>query len=389
MVRVLEFCLFFGFAGLIVYAYKGFDVFLSLLTIGRAKRGLASDPAFEPTVTIFIPAYNEEKVIAAKIENCLALDYPKEKLEIMVCSDCSGDATVAIAQRYAAQGITIFDYKERSGKTGLINKSIPRARGDIIVFTDANTMFAPDAVRSMVSRYVSESVGAVLGEVSLVVPSGGSGVDKEVAYRDSEARLKYKEGLFGAAIGGFGGFYSLRKALFMPLPPNAYSNDDLLLAVRVLAQGRKVVFDNAAVSHEETGVTVSEEFRRRIRIGAGNYQAFFLLLSLLNPFRGWVFLFYLSHKVLRWFSPFLFIAFFVSCLPLLDNQIVKATFLCQCIFYGTAVMAAIAGGRILTLPFVSTIYHFFAMNAAVFLGLFRYCRGIKSAAWESTPRSQG
>jgi cellulose synthase/poly-beta-1,6-N-acetylglucosamine synthase-like glycosyltransferase len=381
--------LFIITAALIAYAYKGFDVLLSLLVALRGGPGLLRDKTIEPTVTIFIPAYNEEKVIAAKIENCLALDYPPEKLEIMVCSDCSSDRTVEKTRKYLARGITLFDYRERGGKAGLINKSLPRAKGEIVVLTDANTMFAPDAVRAMVGLYTSDTVGAVLGEVKLSVPPGGRGVGKEVAYRDAEAKLKYKEGLFGASIGGFGGFYSIRKTLFTPLPANAYSNDDLLIAVRILARGLRVVFDPTAVSHEETGLSVAEEFKRRVRIGAGNFQAFFMLFALLNPLRGWAFLFYMSHKVLRWFSPFLLCALFIVNIALVNIQFFKILFVCQCAFYAIAALGILTGRLKIVVPGVSAIHHFVWMNIAVFFGFFRCIRGIKSATWESTQRSQG
>jgi cellulose synthase/poly-beta-1,6-N-acetylglucosamine synthase-like glycosyltransferase len=383
------FGLFCVITSLLIYAYGGFNFLLGLLTrLGRSR--LLRDESFEPTVTIFIPAYNEEKVIAAKIENCRFIDYPQEKIEIMVCSDCSSDRTVEIARTCGQRGITVFDYRERAGKTGLINKFLPQAKGEIIVMTDANTMLSPDALRRMISCYYSKEIGGVLGYVKLSMPSGGRGMEQEISYRKFEAQLKYKEGLFGSAIGGFGGFYSLRKECFTPLPHNAYSNDDLLIPMRILGKGWKVVFDPLAVSKEETGITVSKEFRRRVRIGAGNFQAFFLLLRFLKPLRGWPFLFYVSHKVLRWFSPFLLLLFFLTNIVLATKTepLFETICLLQCLFYGAALCGAVLSRFRITIPLISAIYLFVSMNIALCFGFFRYFRGIKTAAWESTPRNQ-
>ncbi|MBD3346292.1 MAG: glycosyltransferase [Chitinivibrionales bacterium] len=370
---------------LLIWAYGGFSFFLSF--VSRFVKKPVRDFSFKPAITIFIPAYNEEKVIAEKIDNCLALDYPRDRLEIMVCSDCSSDKTVAIAQSYAGKGVKVFDYRERSGKTGMINKAVPVAQGEIVVLTDANTMFETDAVSKMISMYSSEKIGAVLGQVKLRVPDLGYGLDKEVVYRSFEAELKYREGLFGTAQGAFGGMYSIRKKLFKPLPPNAYSNDDFLTPMKIMSRGYKVLFDKEAVSHEDTAMNVEEEFRRRVRIGAGNFQSFFFLLPMLNPFRGTAFLFYLSHKVLRWFSPMLLILVLTANIFLISEPIYLVLFLFQGAFYATALIGWILSKVKINLPMVSSIYHFSSMNLAVLLGFFKCLRGIKSAVWQSTERA--
>ena len=125
-------------------------------------------------------------------------------------------------------------------------------------------------------------------------------------------KLKHIEGLFGSTIGAFGGFYSIRKKLFIPLPPNAYSNDDLIIPMKILTNNFKVLFDKEAISVEDTGKSVSEEFKRRVRIGAGNFQSFFMLHAMLNPFLGRKFFFYISHKVLRWYSPFFLVVILLT-----------------------------------------------------------------------------
>lgn len=382
---VLSKCFFCLSACLLLYAYCGYS-FLLVFVVKLLKRRHLRDYDFRPPVTIVVPAYNEEKVIRKKIENCLALDYPDDKLEILVCSDCSTDSTAAIVEEHFKESVRFLDYQERSGKTGILNKSIPKAKGEIVVLTDANTMLERHAILKLVSMYTSERVGAVLGEVNLVVPGGGRGVGREVTYRDFEANLKYHEGLLGAAIGAFGGLYSIRKDLYVKLPDNAYSNDDFLAPMNILMNGYRVLFDRESISTEDTGVSVAEEFGRRIRIGAGNFQSFFLLPGMLNPLRGIPFVLYLSHKVLRWFSPMILLAVFCSNLPLRDEFPFNMILWMQIAFYCVALFGAVSWCLRITVPVGSSVFHFVSMNVAVLLGFLRYLRGIRSAVWSSTER---
>jgi cellulose synthase/poly-beta-1,6-N-acetylglucosamine synthase-like glycosyltransferase len=377
--------IFFFFIILLVFAYYGYSIFLNLLA-GLFSKAHIRTADYKPKVSIIVPVYNEEKIIKEKIENCLALDYPKHLLQIMICSDCSTDNTIDIVSQHIAKGITICDYRERSGKTGVVNKSVPKAEGEIVVLTDANTMFEPDAVSKLVSMYTSEKIGAVLGQVKLAVPKGVLGLQKEIVYRDFETRLKYIEGLFGATIGAFGGFYSIRKELFVPLPDNAYSNDDLIIPTRILTNNYNVIFDKEAISIEDTGQGVSEEFTRRVRIGAGNFQSFFMLKGMLNPLLGKKFFFYISHKVLRWYSPFLLMVIFFANILIFDEYPFNIVFYFQILFYCLAIIGAIFLKAGITLPIITSVTHFVSMNLAVLLGFFRYVRGIKSSVWESTDR---
>lgn len=369
----------------------GFFLFPKLtLLLGKIlKKEITRDENYEPNISLFIPAYNEETVIAKKIENVLSLDYPTEKLEILICSDCSSDKTGEIVNEYVTKypQITFNDYRERSGKTGMINKAVPTAKGEIMVMTDANTMYEKDALRKIVSSFSSDEIAAVLGEVQLFVPEEGTGLEKEVNYRAFEAKIKYIEGLFGAGMGAFGGFYAFRKERFVPLPANAYSNDDFLIPTRFVSQGYNVTFDNEAISHEETGTTVDEEFGRRVRIGAGNFQSFSFLLPMLNPFKFSRFYFYVSHKVIRWFSPFILLVLLLSSMALSCSHVVYAGILgAQLTGYSLAILGWILNKQNIRIPIVHSLYHFIAMNLALFLGFFRFAKGIKSATWNSTER---
>jgi cellulose synthase/poly-beta-1,6-N-acetylglucosamine synthase-like glycosyltransferase len=342
------------------------------------------DSSHRPSVSIIIPAHNEESVIDKKIQNCLSLDYPGNKLEIIVASDCSSDKTVEIATR--SKDVLVLDYRERSGKTGVINKSASRAGGEILILTDSNTMFEKNSISRMVAYYRDPRIGAVCGHVRLFNPVQSRGLEKEISYRESEAALKHNESLLGCTIGAFGGFYSLRRELYVQLPPNAYSNDDFLTAMRVLQQKKAVIFEPDAVSLEETGSDMGMEFNRRIRIGAGNFQSFFWCLAFLNPFRGFASLAFFSHKVLRWFSPFWLLIILV-CSGLLSRIFpFGIVFLLQLVFYIAALAGLVLSSFGKSPKLLNYAYHFTSMNIALFLGFIRYLGGIKSAAWQSTER---
>ncbi len=379
---------------LFIYSYAGYSLLLRLLKrlffpseriASSAHPGSGRDL---PSVTILIPAYNEEKIIHKKIDNALALNYPREKLDILVCSDASSDRTAEIVSNIDNPCVRFIEYTQRRGKTGVINASIPQARGDIVVLTDANTMFALDAVMTMAGGYTSADIGAVCGHVRLIPPRNAQKVDKEIAYRESEAYMKYVEGLFGAAIGAFGGFYSIRKSLFTPLAPNAFSNDDFLIPMHILSKGYRVIFLPNAVATEDTGKSIGNEFSRRVRIGAGNFQSFTFLPGMLNPLKGKRFFFYFSHKLLRWFSPFLLLLMLISNIAVHHIPVFFYLLAAQIGLYAASGFGFILSKINIFPPFLTPAYHFVSMNIALLLGFFKRMQGIKSGTWESTERNE-
>jgi cellulose synthase/poly-beta-1,6-N-acetylglucosamine synthase-like glycosyltransferase len=379
---------FWSAAGLFVYSYGGYALVLRLLARFTPRdTHTRTTPSSLPMVTILVPAYNEEKVIREKCENALALDYPKQRLEILVASDASTDATTSIVRSFSHPSIRCIDFPDRSGKTGVINASLPEATGEIIVFTDANTMFRPDALTRLIAGYEDPSVGAVCGHVRLVPPANAHKVHKEIAYREFEARMKYIEGLFGATIGAFGGFYSIRKELFTPLPANAFSNDDFLIPMHILSRGYRVIFTRDALATEDTGKSIEDEFKRRVRIGAGNFQSFSLLPGMLNPCKGTRFFFYFSHKLLRWFSPFILLAILVANILLWPFPLYRLLLAGQLALYGMALCGFLLAGLHRYPPVITSLYHFVSMNVALLSGFFRFFKGIKSSVWESTERN--
>lgn len=384
MITILSQIVFVILALLFLYSYGGYKFALSFLTL-FVKKKLPTNENYRPMVSILVPAHNEEDVIRHKIENSLNQDYPSDLLEVMVCSDCSTDKTIEIAKSFGDK-VTLYDYRERGGKTGILNRSIPKAKGEIVLLTDANTMIDPRAVSTFVKHYASEKVGAVAGHVNLIIPGNDKNLKKEITYRKFESDLKHKESLLGATIGCYGGFYSIRKDLYIPLPDNAYSNDDLLTPMSIINRGYKVHFIREALAKEESGRSNEVEFNRRIRIGAGNYQSFFLLAKSLNVFNIIPFFLFFSHKILRWFSPFILLGIFLSSLCLYNITPYNYFLYAQLLGYFMAFIGFIFAKFKITLPILSAITHFSYMNVALLLGFIRYMKGIKSAAWESPER---
>jgi biofilm PGA synthesis N-glycosyltransferase PgaC len=380
MLIVME-IIFWGSLFWLVYSYAVYPVLLTVFAalFGKPAR---TDGSIRPRVAVVVPVYNEQAVIREKIENLLSLDYPPEKLTIWVGSDCSTDSTHDIVRNMDNPRVRLWTAETRGGKTEVINKLAPTIPADVLLFTDANTMHRRDCLKNMVQFYADPAVGGVGGHIDHKYRNKEY---EEVLYRSFESRQKVLESRLHSTISAFGGFYSVRKEVFRPIQHNAYSNDDVLIPMNVIRQGYRMIFTTDAVSGEDMTENVKHEFKRRIRIGAGNFQAFFWLLDFCNPLRGWPWVCYVSHKVTRWFSP-LFIL-----LALLSSGLLAAAHgprLYELLFFsGVCAIAVACSYRVLPFSFVRPLYYFVSMNTALFLGFFRYLGGIKTAAWSRTERS--
>ncbi|MDR3013315.1 MAG: glycosyltransferase family 2 protein [Chitinispirillales bacterium] len=367
--------------GVVVYSYLIYPALLTFFArlFGRPVKHCDN---YLPEVGVLVPAYNEEKVVARKIENILSMDYPPEKISVWVGSDCSDDETDEIVRSIKDPRVHFWRSSERGGKTGIVNNLAPLVTSDIILLTDANTMHRRDCLREMVKSFADPSVGGVAGHIEHKIALGSE--NAETVYRNFESYQKVLEGRLHSTISAFGGSYAIRKNLFQPIPKNAYSNDDVLIPMNIIRQGYRIVYDMDAIAEEDMTDTVSSEFQRRVRIGAGNFQSFFWLLDFFNPARGWPWFCYISHKVTRWFSPLFIVLCFVSCLMMAvfsDLSMYKFIFSCGMIF-------SISGLLYHQIPLKISrhIFYFFAMNLALLLGLIRYTGGIRSAVWKRTER---
>jgi cellulose synthase/poly-beta-1,6-N-acetylglucosamine synthase-like glycosyltransferase len=372
--------IFWGAVFGLIYSYCLYPVLLAVCAqlFGKPARADGTNP---PLVAVVVPVYNEEAVIRQKLENLLSLDYPPEKLTIWVGSDCSTDATDDLVRNLNNPRVRLWIADSRGGKTEVINKMAPTLDADVLLFTDANTMHRRDSVKNMMALYADPAVGGVGGHIDHKYRNKEF---EEVLYRSFESRQKVLESRLHSTISAFGGFYSVRKEVFSPIQHNAYSNDDVLIPMNVIRRGYRMIFTADAVSGEDMTESVKHEFSRRVRIGAGNFQAFFWLLDFLNPLRGWPWFCYVSHKVTRWFSPL-----FIVCALLASGLVVAVhgPAMYRFLFYSGAALIAVSWAyRVVPLPFVRPLYYFVSMNTALLFGLFRYLGGIKSAAWSHTER---
>jgi cellulose synthase/poly-beta-1,6-N-acetylglucosamine synthase-like glycosyltransferase len=373
--------------GLLVYGYAIYPLGLWVLSrlIPPAGRDRGSPRPAWPDVSILLSAYNEERVIADRVRNLRELDYPVEHLEILVGSDGSTDRTCEVVAGSGAPCVRLIAFARRRGKASVLNDLVAQARGEIIVCTDANTFFHPAAIRQLVDalwRYPSAC--AVVGCVDLHSPVATGNLD-EVYWR-YETWIKTLESHFGAVLGANGPIYAFRRERYQPLPSESIVDDFLIPMLIRLRSGGHIFLVPAARAWEISPERVQDEFRRRVRIGAGDLQALLLTWRLLLPGKGMVAFAYLSHKVLRWLGPWLMLAALAATLTLLHRPFFQLLFAGQLMLYAMGAGA----GMIRRVPIfgvaASGVRYFLVLNAAILLGFARFMLGLARPFWTIAPR---
>jgi len=369
-------------AGLVGYVYAGYPLALAL--VSRWRRRTGRDERYCPTVALVIAAHDEEAVLREKLDNSLALEYPRDRLQVVVASDGSGDRTNAIAAEYAARGVVLHDIRPRGGKTRALNIAIPRTTGDILILSDANAMYRPDAVRCLVRHFADPTVGAVSGDVR-VVDSADTYAASEGLYYRYERHLQQLESRLGSIIGADGGMYALRRSAYSPVPDNVVV-DDFVISMNVACSGLRVIYDPEAVAIEHGTGTSREEFGRKVRIVAGGLQALGSGQGVPGLRDPWLLWSYVSHKVLRWLMPVVLMAVFVSSAALANvHALYLGAFVAQAGFYAAALfrlarVPGFTGGR------AAVPYYFCLVNGAALAGLWRATMRTQPATWRRTTR---
>ena len=363
--------------GVLAYIYTGYPAMVWLLArlFGRepARRDVA------PMVSLLIPAYNEEAHIEAKLQNSLALDYPKPRLEIVVASDGSTDRTNATVECFKPQGVVLLAMSHNVGKASLLSRTVPLLRGEIVVFSDASSELEPDALKRLVRSFADPRVGCVSGLYRL---RGSSDLRAhgEGLYWRYETFLKRQESRLHSILGAHGAFYAIRRTLFARVGESEI-NDDYLIPMRIVAQGYRAVYEPGAVCWEREAASVEGEFARRRRIAAGNCQQIVELRKLLSPWRGWVALCFFSHKVLRTFAPILLLAVLVSSLWL-SWPWAAVALAAQGALYASAIAGYLCQRRGRMVRWLSPPLYFCLGNLAMLAGLLKFCANRKSMGWE-------
>ena len=374
--------------GIIFYAYIGYLIVLYILSnIFEFKKNNAVDAYTEwPEVSLLIAAYNEEKVISGKIENCLMLDYPKDLLHIWIASDGSSDNTNEIVKKYTEvrENIHLLEFS-RTGKSGMLNRAIKSVKGEIVVFSDANTEYSADALKGLVKHFEDPAVGCVSGRLIYRNPGETLSGKGESVYWRYETQLKKMESKLGYVAGANGAIYAIRRELFEPFSPRTI-NDDFTLSMKIVMHGFKSIYDENAIVYENVAPTMQSEFKRHVRDGAGHYIAVMSLLGLLNPLLGMRSFIYWSHRIFRWMVPFLLILLFIVTIFLLDALLYSYLFILQCVFYLLAILGWVFI-KTARLPFIFYVpFYFCNLNLALLLGFLRAVTNAQKSTWDRTER---
>ena len=375
--------LFWICAALLVYTYFLYPGLLWLLT-GRRQEVRPDWPERWPTVSLIIAAYNEKPVIRDKLENALASDYPADCLQIVVVSDCSDDGTDEIVGEYAGRGVVLERTSQRAGKTAAQNAGVGRADGDILVFSDANSMYDRAAIKELVRAFGDPDVGCACGELTYLNPEDRSAGRGEGLYWRYEQFLKRRESSLSSLVGANGAIYALRRELFENLGPDVIS--DLVMPLRVWRRGARVVYTPEAVAYEHTTHTFSEELWRRKRIIARSLNGLASQIGVLNPCGGVFALQVLSHKVIRWAVPFILMAAFASSALLAERPFYAVMLWIQTIFYGLALLGSLVPDRLVRIGFLYIPTYFCAINLGALLGALSFISGRRYAVWQPTRR---
>lgn len=372
--------LFWVSVGLLVFHYLGYPMLMGILARILKPKPLPVLQEF-PSVTLVISAYNEEDVIAERMENCLSIDYPRDKLDILVVSDHSLDNTNTIVKQYAINGIYLHEVKGRVGKTAALNEVITELDTDIVVFTDANSMLQPDALQKLVRHFADPNVGAVCGKLKLA-----GGIDAENTYWRYENLIKQWESRVSTLTVFNGALYGLRRQLHRPLNPQA--SNDFQHPGQVALQGFRCAYEPAAIAEESTGRDEGVEFRRRVRIICRGWRGMFSNIQVLNPLKSRAYAFQLiARKLLRWLGPVFMILILISNWALYYwSNLYKFSLVLQGIFYGAAILGFVFNRLGIKFCLTNQPYYFCLINFAALIGLIRFIGGYDSAVWTPTSK---
>ncbi|MGH9797640.1 MAG: glycosyltransferase family 2 protein [Candidatus Polarisedimenticolia bacterium] len=364
---------------LLAYTWAGYPLLLRIRA--RLRPAPPRRAPIEPLVSVVLIVHDEAERIEGRLRNLLDLDYPEERLEILVGSDGSTDDTVARARRADDRRLRVSAFPVRRGKPAVINDLVPQARGEIVVFADARQWFEAGALRSLVASFADPAVGAVGGELVLDGGKGTAVGDGIGAYWRLESAIRRGESLVDSTVGATGAFYAIRRSLFAPIPEDTLL-DDVLVPMRIAKRGARVVHDPGARAHDRNAGTGGGELARKVRTIAGTFQLFARERWLLLPWRNRLWLQTLSHKGLRLLGPPLLAGAFLSSLWLAGRPFYRLALLSQALFYA----AALAGAslrrrpRLFSIPYVVCL-----LTLATVVGLLRLLTGRQKVTWERAP----
>lgn len=376
--------LFWASALLVAYHYLMYP--LGVIVLAKCwPRPRPADPTQWPTVTFVIAAYNEERVIDWKIRNTLELDYPRDRFEVIVASDGSNDRTGEIVRSYADRGVVSLHQAERRGKTAALNRAVAAAKGEIVVFSDANNEFSHDAIRVLVRHFADSNVGGVCGAKRIKPAEERESSMGDSLYWRYESAVKVAESRIHTISNADGEIFAIRRSLYRYVPEHII-NDDAEITLNLVDQGKRILYEPLARSYEYASLHIRDDFFVKVRMVAGGYQTLAEHPRELLPWKSWFAWSFFSHKTLRWLAPvFLIFAFTASAL-LAGDPGYRLLFVAQAAFYAVAALGAVLIGRIRMSAPIYIPYYFTVMNAAAFLGLVRFLQRTQTVHWRRAQR---
>lgn len=384
---------FWVLVGIMFYTYVGYIILLMICSLGKkikSNKKLSEKTPFLPDVTLLVAAYNERLIIDEKVKNALLQNYPQDKIHQIWITDGSTDGSEQILKEYS--NITILYQPIREGKTAAINRAMPFVKTPITIFTDANTMLAPQAISELVAPFSDPNVGCVSGEKRISMnkienaTTSGEGI-----YWKYESFIKKLESNCGSTLSAAGELFAIRTELYSPIS-NDTILDDFVISTNIAQRGFAIKYAPNAFATEKASATISEEKKRKIRIAAGGFQTLFSRTDLLNPFKFPLLSFqFFSHKVLRWvFLPIaLFLLPFLNLALLMlygENHLYIATFIAQIFFYTLVFVGFLFRNKHTWVKWLFLPYYLFITNVSIIQGFGRYLSGKQNVKWEKSLR---
>jgi cellulose synthase/poly-beta-1,6-N-acetylglucosamine synthase-like glycosyltransferase len=371
---------FLAAMAMIAFSYVGYPALMFALSL-ILKRPVRRDD-ITPRVSVIIAAYNEERDIGAKLKNTLWLDYPRDRMEIIVASDCSTDQTDEIVRGFGEQGVILRQQPERFGKTVAQNRAVKISSGEILVFSDATTMYKRDAIRKIVRNFADPEVGCVAGQLIYANSSSSAVGDGCRSYWGYEKFLKHCESQVGSLIGVSGCLYAVRRICHARLASDMI--DDFVIATEIHLQGLRTIYEPEAIAVEDANRRARDEFRMRVRVIKQTLSALHRYRHTLNPFRHKMFAFQMiAHKALRYAVPFLLITAFIASGWGSGSVVwLRFAFIGQLALYGAAIAGLVRERRKLKLGLLAIPYYFALANTASLVAFWKALRGDAYVTWE-------
>ena len=374
-------------SALIAYNYVIYPVAIILLQriIPDKHHDRIRNMTYAPSVSFIIAAYNEELVIDKKLKNTFKLDYPVEKMQIIVVSDGSNDSTPDIVKQYSEKNVLSLHEYQRAGKSAALNRACEQASGDILIFSDANNDYDKQAIRLLVRHFADTEVGAVTGCKHIYDNVGRQSARGDGLYWKYESRIKSAESHLGSITAAEGEILAVRRNLFTPIP-RGYINDDAAITFNIMKKGYRVLYEMEAKAYEEASKNIIDDFHVKVRMATGGYQTLMHEFSYLIPPRSWFAFSFFSHKILRWLTPHFMLLVLITSLVLSYLWPVRLFLFCQLTFY----LLALFGWKQRSEPSLPSILYipmyFTSMNLAMFSGFLKFITGKGSVNWRKAER---